>query len=384
MELNQWSPGESRKQVVKTDKYWIEYSNGFRHLDIQCGNAAYILGYNDQDVLDAIRNNEVNFLRGNSGESSELNDQLVKLICDRGNWAGLGYAVSGSDAVEAAVAMSDKYWERLRIDKKKIISFSQCYHGTTMLAKHLNGEYGYLNRATIIPAPIWKYHLDQEETESTALSYVRTVLESDKEIGALIMETVPWVGTLRPYSKNWWQTIRSLCDEFKILMIVDDVAICWGKNGTLFGWESYGVQPDISALGKSLTGGYSPLGIAVCNKRVQTVLSKNSWEHSHTWSPNMAGVSAALATTKKVESLLHRVNYIEQQLDNIAKEFNLNSRGAGLLRSFDVNKEMTLADLFQAGLVSAIKGHQSIKVIAPIIADEEYFETLRNSFKLLV
>lgn len=384
MELNQWSPGESRKQVIKTDKYWIKYSNGDRHLDIQCGNSAYILGYNDQDVLDAIRNNEVNFLRGNSGESSELNDQLVKLICDRGNWAGLGYAVSGSDAVEAAVAMSDKYWERLRINKKKIISFSQCYHGTTMLAKHLNGEYGYLNRATIIPAPIWKYHQDQEEAESTALCYVRKVLESDKEIGALIMETVPWVGTLRPYSKNWWQIIRSLCNEFKILMIVDDVAICWGKNGTLFGSEPYSIQPDISALGKSLTGGYSPLGIAVCNKRVQTVLNKDSWEHSHTWSPNMAGVSAALATTKKIESLLHRVSYIEQQLYNIAKEFNLNSRGVGLLRSFDVNKEMPLADLFQAGLVAAIKGNQSIKVIAPIIADEEYFETLRNSFKLLV
>ena len=198
------------------------------------------------------------------------------------------------------------------------------------------------------------------------------------------METVPWVGTLRPYSKNWWQTIRSLCNEFKILMIVDDVAICWGKNGTLFGWEPYGVQPDISALGKSLTGGYSPLGIAVCNKRVQTALSKGSWEHSHTWSPNMAGVSAALATTKKVESLLHRVSYIEQQLDNIAKEFNLNSRGVGLLRSFDVNKEMLLADLFQTGLVAAIKENRSIKVIAPIIADEEYFETLRNSFKLLL
>jgi adenosylmethionine-8-amino-7-oxononanoate aminotransferase len=384
MELNQWSPGEIRKQVIKTDKYWIEYSDGQRRLDIQCGNAAYVLGYNDQDILNAIRSSEVNFLRGNSGESSALNDQLVELICKRGNWAGLGYAVSGSDAVEAAIAMNDKYWERLGINKKKIISFSQCYHGTTMLAKHLNGEYGYLDRATIIPAPLWRYHSDQEKVEAISLAQVRAALESDKEIGGLIMETVPWVGTLRPYSKNWWETIRALCNEFKVLMIVDDVAICWGKNGSLFGWESYGVQPDISALGKSLTGGYSPLGVAVCGKRVQTVLSKNSWEHSHTWSPNMAGVSAALAVTNKIESLLHRVSYIEQQLDVIAKEFNLNSRGSGLLRSFDVNKEVSLSDLFQAGLVSAIKGNQSIKVVAPIIADDEYFETLRNSFKSLV
>ena len=136
MELNQWSLNEPKKQVVKTQGYWIEYSNGERHIDIQCGNAAYVLGYGDEDILNAMREGEVNFLRGNSGETSSHNDELIKLICEEGNWAAAGYAVSGSDAVEAAIAMNDSYWSYLGINKKKIISFVPGYHGTTMLGKH--------------------------------------------------------------------------------------------------------------------------------------------------------------------------------------------------------------------------------------------------------
>jgi adenosylmethionine-8-amino-7-oxononanoate aminotransferase len=384
MELNQWSPGELKKQVVKTENYWIEYSNGERHIDIQCGNAAYVLGYGDKDVLNAIREGSVNFLRGNTGESSIENDELVKLICKKGNWAGMSYAVSGSDAVEAAIAMSDAYWAYHRINKKKIISFMPGYHGTTMLGKHLRGEYPYLGRASIIQAPIWKNDSDREEAENKALKEVRLRMESDREIGCLLMETIPWMATITPYSKNWWESIRKLCDEFRVLMVVDDVAVCWGKNGTLFGWEPYGVQPDISALGKALTGGYSPLGVAVCNARVKDAISKHSWDHSHTWSPNMAGVYAALAVTKKLESLLHRTEYINQNLLDIANEFNLNSRGSNLFRCYDLDKEVSLADLSKAGLVAAIPGYKCIKVVAPITADEEYFYTLKNRLKKIV
>ena len=384
MELNQWSKGEPKKQVIRTKDYWIEYSNGERHIDIQCGNAAYILGYGDEDILNAMREGEVNFLRGNTGETSQHNDELIKLICEEGNWAGAGYAVSGSDAVEAAIAMSDAYWAYHGIDKKKIISFSPGYHGTTMLGKHLRGEYPYLGRATIIQAPIWKTPEQQIISEEQSLLMVRKALERDKQIGCILMETIPWMGDVTPFSQHWWQTIRKLCDEFRALFVVDDVAVCWGKNGTLFGWQPYGVQPDISALGKSLTGGYSPLGVATCNKRVYDALSKRSWDHSHTWSPNMAGVYASLAVTKKLKSLLYRTEYINKELLNISQEFNLVTRGNGIFRCFDVPTQVNLSDLSRVGLCAAILGQKSVKVVSPLTADEEYFHTFKERFKKLL
>ncbi|NDB57468.1 aminotransferase class III-fold pyridoxal phosphate-dependent enzyme [bacterium] len=384
MELNQWSLGEPKKEVINTNGYWIEYSNGEKHIDIQCGNAAYVLGYGDVDVINAMHKGQVNFLRGNTGETSQHNDELIKLICDRGNWAGAAYAVSGSDAVEAAIAMSDSYWEYHRINKKKIISFMPGYHGTTMLGKHLRGEYPYLGRASIVQAPMWKTPEQQVVAEENSLKIVRNILERDREIGCILMETIPWMADVTPYSINWWKTIRNLCDQYRVLMVVDDVAVCWGKNGTLFGWQPYGVQPDISALGKALTGGYSPLGVATCNKKVYDAISKRSWDHSHTWSPNMQGVYAALAVTKKLDALLPRSEYIGQQLLNIAQEFNLVTRGSGIFRCFDVPKQINLSDLSRVGLCAAILGQKSIKVVSPITADEEYFYIFKERFKKLL
>jgi adenosylmethionine-8-amino-7-oxononanoate aminotransferase len=383
MELNEWSVGEEYKNVIGTHKYWIEYSNGETHLDIQSGNTAYILGYGDDEILDDMRQTKINFIRHNSGESCSENDELVNFICKTGNWDGLAWAVSGSDAVEAAIAMNDSYWEIKNPNKTKIISFSPGYHGTTVITKHLCGQYSYLGRSSIIEGPHWRNSNEQFEQEDIALKKVRERLESDPNVGCIIMETIPWMGNLTPYSKNWWQSIRSLCDEFDVLMMVDDVALCWGKNGTFFGWEPYGVQPDISSLGKSLTAGYSPLGASVCNKKVFKTIGMRSWMHGHTWCPSMPGIFAALTATKKINSLLHRVPYINQELCKIANELSLNCRGENLFMCFDLPRDVSIADLSQVKLAATLPGDMCVKLFPPIIADEEYFQTLKNCLKKL-
>lgn len=382
-ELKQWSELEKYKTVTKTSRYWVYYDNE-KHIDIQCGNAAYVLGYNDGEVLNAMRENPIHFLRGNSGESAESNDELIKTICSKGNWASLAWAVSGSDAVEAMIAMNDSYWQYKGQNKNKIICFAPGYHGTTMIAKHLRGEYRYFNRALIVQAPNWKTYDKQQQEEQRALDQVRMYLQTNSSVGCIMMETIPWVGDISPYSENWWKSIRSLCDEFGVLMLVDDVAVCWGKNGTMFGWQPYGVQPDISALGKALTAGYSPLGAAVCNEKVREVLSARSWDHGHTWAPNMQGVAASLVATKKIEGLLTRVPYIKQQLEYIAQDFGLNYRGDGLFMCMDTPRNITLGQLSSAGLAATIPGLNCVKVIAPLIADDEYFYELKTRLKTLL
>ena len=382
-ELKQWSEGEQTKQVTKTSRYWVHYGTE-KHLDIQCGNAAFVLGYNDGDVLNAMREQPINFLRGNSGESCEANDELIKYVCEKGNWASVAWAVSGSDAVETAIAMNDSYWAQRGERKTKILSFVPGYHGTTMLAKHLRGEYAYLNRVVMVQAPNWRTKEQQEETELQALRTVRQILENNTEIGCLIMETMPWVSDISPYTKNWWQTIRNLCDEFGILFVLDDVALCWGKMGTMFGWQSYGVQPDISALGKSFTAGYTPLGAAVCNKRVSDVLSTKSWDHGHTWAPNMQGIVASLVATKKIENLLPRVDGIKQRLMGIGESLGLTYRGDCLFACYDTPTTYTLANLSSVGLAATIPGLNCIKIISPLIADDEYFGELQTRLEALV
>ena len=383
--LNDISLGEEMKQVVNTTGYWVEYSNGQRHLDIQSGNSAYILGYNDQDVKNAMKEVPVDFLRGNSGESSAANDTLSNLVCKKGNFKSLAWAVSGSDAVEAAIAMNDYYWGwKGEHGRQGIISLTPSYHGTTALGKHLRGFYPYMNRARVISAPQWRDPADQAAKEYACLSSILNTLKTTNMIGCIIFETAPWFEELYFFSENWWKAIRKICDDFDILMIVDDVALCWGKLGTMYGWQKYGVQPDIVAIGKSLTAGYSPLSAAVCNQKVHDVLHGKTFAHSHTWSPSMQGVSAALAATTKIESMLDRVPGIEASLKKIAMDLGLNHRFTGLYGTIDTPEEVSLAKLSSAGLAATLPGFKGIKIIAPLIADEEYFTTLKNRLEIVL
>ena len=105
-ELRAWTNGDLDKIVTKTDGYWVEYSDGTRLLDVQSGNSAYILGYGNQEVLNSL-NSDVNFVRGNRGETCELAQEMVKHVCETGNWDVLSWAISGSSAVESAIKMND-------------------------------------------------------------------------------------------------------------------------------------------------------------------------------------------------------------------------------------------------------------------------------------
>jgi adenosylmethionine-8-amino-7-oxononanoate aminotransferase len=384
MEIKYWSPGEQEKEVRRTHRYFVEYENGETHIDIQCGNMAYILGYGQREIIDSVAQNTVNFIRGNTGESSQGNTALVNQICKLGNWTALTWAVSGSDAVEAAVAMNDSYWQAQGEDRPQILSFDCSYHGTTMLAKHLRGEYPNLGRAVIVTGPQWQYAYQQKGREQLTLAKIKQHFTANKKIGCLIMETVSWSTTMAPYSMEFWQEIRKLCTDNNVLMIVDDVAFCWGTNGTMFGYEPYLVQPDICAIGKSLTAGYSPLGAAVCNEKVNAQLNQQTWNHGHTWQPNMSGVAAAIIATGLITVLLSDAKRIEWELRKIAQELDLNCRGANTYMAYDFDTEVSLAELSDvAKFAASLPGGHSVKVFASLGADAEYFRLLKHGLKQL-
>jgi adenosylmethionine-8-amino-7-oxononanoate aminotransferase len=383
MELNIWSPTETKKHVVATDRYWVDYDSGQRCLDLLSGNFSFILGYNEPDILDAIRNTSVCFLRGNTGETSVSVQELAELLCNKGNWAGLSWAVSGSDAVEAAIAMNDKYWEYQGKHKPKILSFVPGYHGTTMLGKHLRGEYPELNRSCVVQATPWHTVDQQALAEAGTLNEVRLRLENNQDIGCIIFEPMAWCNHITPYSTNWWASIRDLCNTHNVLMIVDDVAMCWGKFGTLYSHQAHNIQPDIVAIGKGLTSGYSPLGAALCNQRVYKLLSTQSWWHGHTWSPNMAGVSAALTVTRKVERLLPQVKHIHNKLQTIGDRLGTTYRGYGLFIAYDTPRPIDVQELLNVGLTTNIPAPNHIKISAPLIADDDYFTALETALQTI-
>lgn len=396
--LGYWGTGEKdfKKQVLKTQGYKVYYKDSKDyHIDLSSGFGAFVLGYNNREILDRINENyEVAFLRGNVYETCEQEEILAGKIISKGNWDSLAWAVSGSDAVEAAMAMVDTYY-RIKEGKhrKKVVVFYPCFVGTTMWGKHVRGDYSYWNRIIQIQSPLWKTYDQQLEAEQKTLNELKTILEkdTDKEIGSILMETSPWLDDMIPWSKNFWQEVRKICDEFDILWVLDDVAVCWGKFGSWYGWERFNVQPDISSIGKALSAGFSPLGAAVCNKKVNDVLSQISWDHGHTWQPNMWGVSAALETTKYIEenNLFENVLSSNKKIKSIAQSLNCNSRGDYSMVCLDLDHKITNQDLWNHGMATGLpitpkvaKGQ--IKIVTPLIADDEFFDQLNIRLKKLL
>jgi adenosylmethionine-8-amino-7-oxononanoate aminotransferase len=388
-----YEPSETPKYVTKTDGYWIHYKGEKEPcLDLTTGYGAFLLGYNNRTVIDAMyKNLDVQFVRGHTADVSEQVEELVKFISKKGDWPGVSWAVSGSDGVEAAIYANDEYWKMTTGYRPNIISLAPGYHGATFISRHLRGDYPEVDRARIVRSPQWNSVEERVEEESRALGEIRQLLEQDKEkqIGCLIMETSPWVGNMCPWSANWWKEIRKICDEFEIIWILDDVAVCWGKHGTWFGYEPFGVKPDMNVFGKALTGGYSPLSAVAFNEKISNVLTKQNFEYGHTWHPNLWGVAASLAVSKYIEdnNLLSRVAAINKEFKNIANEYGFKIRGDFLFSIMETPRRITSGELHDVGLSTGLPTNDAntgnIKFCTPLTADDEYFYTLKSRLKLL-
>ncbi len=369
MELNYPISNVQKHTVIKTEKYWITTGQG-KLLDILCGNTAFIFGYSYdaifQKMIDTQRT--VGFLKGTSDETCEANEHLISQLCTIGNFASVSWAVSGSDGVELAISANDQYWQALNNYKPTVVVFNPNYHGTTYLAKIFRGQYLSTDRCISV----------------STLDELITLLGSNDKIGAVLMESCPWINGVSPWPKQHWQTVRRLCDQYSINFIVDDVFGGCGKLGHVFSHQRYNVQPDIVVLGKSLTAGYSPLSCACINQRITDAV-KDTWDYGHTWTPNMAGVGAALAVLDELNTEI--IRSIESRLDGIGTLFVqagwIDSYSSiGLLLELKLKKSYPADQLIKHGLNGTITDLNTIRICAPVIADNEYFNYLHQQISL--
>jgi adenosylmethionine-8-amino-7-oxononanoate aminotransferase len=373
-------------RVKSTDEYWVHTDSG-PLLELMCGNTAFIFGFNNQQIIHAVQQQQQNLSYLLHTEyTSDDNDKLIDLLCGHGKFSGLAWAISGSDGVECATAMNDRYWKEKNPKKTKIVSFAPGYHGITYLARAMRGLES-LDSVVVTLAPKWQKLQYRHLYENYCFNLISDLLKNNDDIGAVIMESIPWASGLKPWSNKWWTDIRTLCTELGVNLIIDDVMGGVGKLGAVFSHTLYNIQPDIAVLGKSLTGGYSPLSCACASQEITDVI-KNNWEYGHTWQPNMAGVAAALTSLELLD--LDRIPKIQNNL--YALGVKLKTLGyvteivsQGLLCEYILTEKhyITKNKLYASGLSSNYLNNKivSITVCAPIIAEDEYFQELE--FRLI-
>ena len=386
MELKESQSGETSRTVLQTTGYWVDTNLG-RHLDLNIGNSAYTWGYQDPELITALTNAmQVSFVRGRQGESCELLDRVNDQLCALAGMDTVLWTVSGSDAVEAALEIAYQ-WHKKTDNRLKILNFAPGYHGTTWLAKAMRTERNWSEYIVVADAPTWNTNNQQLVEEDKAWTNLINTLDNDHNIGTIIIESLPWITGVRDWSTNWWKNLRNLCTERGILLCLDDVAGGFGKVSAGISHTAFGIDPDIIALGKAVTGGHVPLSCALAHKKLTPVLESIDWFHGHTWQPYVPGLAV-------VEKIIERVN--QDHFDRLVAKFNqwiadlkqdsliTEARGTGLMRELLLTNPLQLGSMDCAGLVINGIPKDGLTIVVPQIADRRYWQELDTRVRNLL
>ena len=325
--LAQFARGELGHRVIKTGtNCHIEDRDGNKMLDAFAGLYCVNVGYGRQDIADAIaaQAKELAYYHAYVGHGTEASITLSKMILDRapGNMSKVYFGQSGSDANETNVKLIWYYNNILgRPKKKKIISRWRGYHGSGLVTGSLTGLELFhkkfdlpLSQVVHTEAPYYFRRADLEQSEEQFTAHCVAELEAliEREgadtIAAFIGEPVLGTGGIVPPPAGYWPAIQKVLKKHDILLVVDEVVTGFGRLGTMFGAEHYGLEADLITIAKGLTSAYAPLSGSIVGEKMWKVLEQGTDEngpigHGWTYSAHPIGAAAGVANLKLLDEL---------------------------------------------------------------------------------
>ncbi|MEP3632593.1 MAG: aspartate aminotransferase family protein [Shimia thalassica] len=304
----------------------IEDRDGTRLLDAFAGLYCVNVGYGRPEIADAIADQakELAYYHSYVGHGTEAAITLAKMVLDRApaNMSKVYFGLSGSDANETNIKLV-WYMNNIlgRPEKKKIISRWRGYHGSGLMTGSLTGldlfhQKFDLPLAQVIhtEAPYYFRRDDLNMTEAQFVAYCAAELEAliaregADTIAAFIAEPVLGTGGIVPPPEGYWTAIQEVLEKHDILLIADEVVTGFGRLGSMFGSDHYGMRPDIITIAKGLTSAYAPLSGSIVSDKVWSVLEQGTDEngpigHGWTYSAHPIGAAAGVANLKLLDSL---------------------------------------------------------------------------------
>jgi adenosylmethionine-8-amino-7-oxononanoate aminotransferase len=364
-----WHPCTQMKQleaapplaIARGEGAWLVDVDGRRYLDAISSWWVNLFGHCNPRInaaiVDQLGKIEHVMLAGATHEPVvELSERLAKLT-------GLGHAFYGSDgasATEIALKMSAHFWRNAgQPEKNGFISLQNGYHGETVGALSVTdiplfkSTYAPLLRHSVqVPTPDARLAEAGETAEAWALRCA-SVLEAHlaehaDETAAFIVEPlVQGAAGMAMYHPVYLTRARELCDQYGVHLIADEIAVGFGRTGTMFACEQAAVRPDFICLSKGITGGYLPLSAVLTTDAVYAAFygdaTARGFLHSHSYTGNPLACRAALATLDVFETdqVIAANRSKSQEFTGLLAEVSAHSRvrhfrQRGMIWAFDV------------------------------------------------
>ncbi len=319
--------GETPTRVITGAKgVHIQDRDGNKLLDAFAGLYCVNVGYGHTEIADAIAKQaqELAYYHSYVGHGTEASITLSKMIMDRApdHMSKVYFGQSGSDANETNIKLIWYYNNILgRPEKKKIISRWRGYHGSGLMTGSLTGLELFhkkfdLPLAQVIhtDAPYYFRRADQSMSEEQFSAHCAAQLEAQilregaDTIAAFIGEPVLGTGGIVPPPAGYWAAIQAVLDKYDILLVADEVVTGFGRLGTMFGSDHYGLKPDLITIAKGLTSAYAPLSGSIVSDKMWKVLEQGTDEngpigHGWTYSAHPICAAAGVANLKLLDDL---------------------------------------------------------------------------------
>jgi adenosylmethionine-8-amino-7-oxononanoate aminotransferase len=296
---------------------WLEDFSGRRYLDAVSSWWVNLFGHANPRINAALQEQlskleHVIFAGFTHEPAVRLSEQLIALAPP-----GLSrcfFADNGSAAVEVALKMSFHYWQNRGWPKKtRFVTLANSYHGETLGALAVGNVELYkrlykplLMEVFTAPSPDCYNRESGESWEAYSLRQFehmeRLLAERSAEVAAVIVEPlVQCAGGMRMYHPVYLTRLREACTRYGVHLIADEIAVGFGRTGTLFACEHAGISPDFLCLSKGLTGGYLPLSVVLTTDDTYAAFydeytNLKAFLHSHSYTGNPLACAAALAT----------------------------------------------------------------------------------------
>ncbi|MGO4889693.1 aspartate aminotransferase family protein [Anaerobacillus sp. MEB173] len=398
------------KPVLQVEYPMAEYGRGVylydknnkNYIDGSSGAVTASIGHGVPEIIAAMNKQaeKVSFVY-RSQFTSEPAEALAKKLSDITpgdlNWSF--FVNSGSEATETAMKIAIQYWqEQGNYTKNKVLSRWMSYHGITMGALSMSGHVARRERFVPlledfpnISAP-YCYRCPYGKTYPSCKLLCAKELERNiqrigqDQIAAFIAE--PIIGAAAAAvvpPEDYYSEIKAICEKYNILFIADEVMTGIGRTGKMLAMEHWGVQPDIVALGKGMSAGYTPMAATIVSDRVMSPILNGSKVimsgHTYSANPQSAAVSLAVLDYIEKHNLVEKAermgNYLKGKLEKLSQRFSFigDVRGEGLLLGVEFVSDKNRKTIFHSDVkLSNLIIQQSIEkglLVYPANAGDE-------------
>ena len=352
-------------EVSRADGRYLWDSSGKKYTDFLSGISVTNFGHRPPEVVKSVSGAVSEYMHVSNLFNERKQELLAERLVKKSFPGKVFFANSGAEANETAVKAARKYFDG---DKYEIISFQNSFHGRTLAMLAATGQARL--RSGFGPVPEGFLHGEYNFLASAEDKIGRKTC-------AIMVEVIQGEGGVLVGEDNFIKGLRKICDENGLLLIIDEIQTGMGRTGSFFGYDYYGIKPDIVTMGKALGGGL-PLGACIIGEKAAPAMKPG--DHGSTFGGNPVCCAASLSAVGSLtEGLLSGVRekgeYLLRSMRELARGYEVikDVRGRGLMAGVElkIGGAGLIEYLLERGIIAGCTREKVIRFLPPFVIEKE-------------